>query len=444
MSGQFGVSVGDLRYVSNDLHQVSSAMKKVMSTLAAQLAAAGPAWGGGDLGHQFADGPNGYLAQLDWVGGSVEAKTALLDYYSDLLKQVANSFEQADSNGVSSPSAGDGTQTLGGAYGPSSSGDVTSWGPAGANPGIGSADVPAGGPNLATTGVSNGVGSRPEEVVASPITPTDPSAAGGRGSGASPGDGVPEMPPPAGGTPSTPSQGDAAGEDPGPGAATPGAAGAPASGDLPGDGVTAGVGAEDDASGRLRAGTPEGAVDSSTTRDAEPLTGGSTPTLPTLPRLPNPQKRQRANEPEPPSPAEDGPAGPPPAAAKADPGPQRTGPVRVAGGRAGGTSVDRPAQDAAGPPGRLPSVTRRAGVAGGQSIGGQGVARARRSGSDPARGSGITGDSLAADAVGLAVGHRDGEINDGEGAHPGEGRVPVDDALTRSRTDDDDLKRAER
>ena len=95
MADEFRVTPDELRRVSSDLHDVSSAMKAVMSTLRAQLAAEGPVWGGGDMGHQFADGPNGYLAQLDWVNGSVDAKTSLLDYYSDLLKQATRQADYA-------------------------------------------------------------------------------------------------------------------------------------------------------------------------------------------------------------------------------------------------------------------------------------------------------------------------------------------------------------
>jgi hypothetical protein len=49
-----------------------------------------------DLGDQFARGSNGYLAHLDWVQGSVEAKAGLLDYYSGALSQAGDSFQQSD------------------------------------------------------------------------------------------------------------------------------------------------------------------------------------------------------------------------------------------------------------------------------------------------------------------------------------------------------------
>ena len=96
MAEQFGVTPSELRSTSGDLHDVSSRMKGVMSLLRAQLGAEGAAWGGGSIGKQFADGPNGYLAQVDRVGGSVDAKTSLLDDYSDKLKQAADTFQRSD------------------------------------------------------------------------------------------------------------------------------------------------------------------------------------------------------------------------------------------------------------------------------------------------------------------------------------------------------------
>jgi hypothetical protein len=96
MADQFGVTPGELRTVSGDLVEVSSRMTAVMSSLAAQLAGEGVAWGDDSLGQQFAHGPNGYLAQRNWVAGSVDAKTNLLGYYAEQLRNAANSFEQSD------------------------------------------------------------------------------------------------------------------------------------------------------------------------------------------------------------------------------------------------------------------------------------------------------------------------------------------------------------
>jgi uncharacterized protein YukE len=98
MADQFGVTPPELRSVSVDLGEVSSQMKQVMSALRAQLAAEGAAWGNDSLGHQFAGGLNGYLTQRNWVQGSVDAKTNLLDHYAEQLRNAANAFEHSDTN----------------------------------------------------------------------------------------------------------------------------------------------------------------------------------------------------------------------------------------------------------------------------------------------------------------------------------------------------------
>jgi hypothetical protein len=60
-------------------------MKGVMSTLRGQLAGEGAAWG------RFATGANAMSGQLNWVNGSMDAKTTLPAHYSDTLTQAANS-----------------------------------------------------------------------------------------------------------------------------------------------------------------------------------------------------------------------------------------------------------------------------------------------------------------------------------------------------------------
>jgi hypothetical protein len=60
------------------------------------LAGYGQPWGNDSTGHQFADGPDGYVAQLNWVFGAINAKTDLLDGYSQSLTQAADTFEQQD------------------------------------------------------------------------------------------------------------------------------------------------------------------------------------------------------------------------------------------------------------------------------------------------------------------------------------------------------------
>ena len=92
MAGEFDASPGELRRVASDLDEVSTAINGVMSTLRAQLAAstaAGPPWAWSECS-QVVDGPNGIEAQIDRVFGSLEAKTGLLDYYSDFLRQAAD------------------------------------------------------------------------------------------------------------------------------------------------------------------------------------------------------------------------------------------------------------------------------------------------------------------------------------------------------------------
>lgn len=96
MAEFLGVTPPDLRGTSEHLYDVSARMKDVLSTLQDRLRAEGAAWGDDKIGDQFANGDAGYLAQFDWVDGSVAAKTDLLDYYSRALKGAADSFENND------------------------------------------------------------------------------------------------------------------------------------------------------------------------------------------------------------------------------------------------------------------------------------------------------------------------------------------------------------
>ena len=96
MADELGVGPSDLRATSKDLNDVSVRMKNVLSTLQSNLMAEGAAWGDDKMGDGFAKGGGGYLAQKDWVDGSVSIKTDLLDYYSDGLKGSADSFELND------------------------------------------------------------------------------------------------------------------------------------------------------------------------------------------------------------------------------------------------------------------------------------------------------------------------------------------------------------
>lgn len=96
MADPLGVTPPDLRATSKHLNDVSTRMKEVLTTLRENLGGEGAAWGDDKIGDQYANGDAGYLAQQDWVDGSVEAKTGLLDYYSQGLKTAADSFEQQD------------------------------------------------------------------------------------------------------------------------------------------------------------------------------------------------------------------------------------------------------------------------------------------------------------------------------------------------------------
>ncbi|MCV7283254.1 hypothetical protein H7J88_26820 [Mycolicibacterium flavescens] len=96
MADPLGVTPPDLRAASQHLNDVSTRMKEVLSTLRDSLSGEGAAWGDDKIGDQYANGDSGYLAQQDWVDGSVAAKTGLLDYYSTGLKEAADSFEQQD------------------------------------------------------------------------------------------------------------------------------------------------------------------------------------------------------------------------------------------------------------------------------------------------------------------------------------------------------------
>jgi len=94
----FSIQPADLRSTASDLTDVSARMKDVMSRLAVKLAAEGAPWGDDETGRKFrgGDSHNGYEAQLDWVVGSVDAKTKLLDHYAEGLRTGADTLEQTD------------------------------------------------------------------------------------------------------------------------------------------------------------------------------------------------------------------------------------------------------------------------------------------------------------------------------------------------------------
>ncbi|MHC9297395.1 WXG100 family type VII secretion target [Mycobacterium sp. LTG2003] len=93
MADELGVTPAELRATSQHLADVSGRMLAVLSGLRAKLSGEGAAWGDDRIGGQFVES---YLPQLDWVDGSVVAKTDLLGHYSRGLKNAADAFEQQD------------------------------------------------------------------------------------------------------------------------------------------------------------------------------------------------------------------------------------------------------------------------------------------------------------------------------------------------------------
>jgi uncharacterized protein YukE len=96
MADPLGVTPSELRATAEHLADVSGRMKGVLSSLQNKLSGEGAAWGNDSVGSEFANGGEGYLAQLDWVDGSIDAKTGLLDEYSEGLRTAADTLEQQD------------------------------------------------------------------------------------------------------------------------------------------------------------------------------------------------------------------------------------------------------------------------------------------------------------------------------------------------------------
>src|SRR3954451_10505282 len=101
MSEPLGVSPDELRAAADHLAETSSRLKQVLASLSDGLAGAGAPWGDDHLGKQFADGAAGYIAQVDYVHTSIDAKSGLLDGYSDGMRTAANTLEQQDTGGGS-------------------------------------------------------------------------------------------------------------------------------------------------------------------------------------------------------------------------------------------------------------------------------------------------------------------------------------------------------
>ncbi|OBB19780.1 hypothetical protein A5761_06495 [Mycolicibacterium setense] len=96
MTVPLGVTPAELRGTAAYLAYVSTDMKAVHSALMQFLSGEGEAWGDDKIGNKFANGSKGYKAQLDWVDGSITAKTNLLDYYAEGLQVTADALEQQD------------------------------------------------------------------------------------------------------------------------------------------------------------------------------------------------------------------------------------------------------------------------------------------------------------------------------------------------------------
>lgn len=90
------VTPAELRAAADHLADVSGRMTEVLSGLQSMLGGQGAPWGDDKIGDNFANGGKGYLAQLDWVDGSINAKTGLLDEYSTGLHTAADTMEQQD------------------------------------------------------------------------------------------------------------------------------------------------------------------------------------------------------------------------------------------------------------------------------------------------------------------------------------------------------------
>jgi hypothetical protein len=83
---------------SRRLNEVGSTGWGVLALLREQLGGAGAGCGDDRIGDRFVNGDAGddYVARLEWVGGSVVAKTGLLDCYWEGLAGAADSFERCD------------------------------------------------------------------------------------------------------------------------------------------------------------------------------------------------------------------------------------------------------------------------------------------------------------------------------------------------------------
>jgi hypothetical protein len=96
VSDPLAVTPDGLRAAGDHLGAVSANLKKALTSLNTNLDGEGTAWGDDKGGSGFADGSGGYVAQMNWVDGSVDAKTGLLDQYSETMRNTADTLEGQD------------------------------------------------------------------------------------------------------------------------------------------------------------------------------------------------------------------------------------------------------------------------------------------------------------------------------------------------------------
>ena len=100
MTKALGVPPSELRATARYLAGVSSRMKEVQTSLERTLRDEGEAWGHDEIGDAFANGSQGYLAQKNWVMGSMGAQSDFLDYCAQYLEYTADTFEHEDSTSM--------------------------------------------------------------------------------------------------------------------------------------------------------------------------------------------------------------------------------------------------------------------------------------------------------------------------------------------------------
>jgi uncharacterized protein YukE len=99
MADQLSVNPDDLKKAGEQVADIGSQVQDMVSTLAATLASYGQPWGDDSTGDQFANGPSGYTAQVDWVMGAIGDDLTTIKAFATALSDAATSFTQQDNNG---------------------------------------------------------------------------------------------------------------------------------------------------------------------------------------------------------------------------------------------------------------------------------------------------------------------------------------------------------